>query len=216
MTFRTSSTMLTTQLLIENEMKMKSIYADSVKSSQLEDELAVDVLTNMIKLNDVPDLQRLAIACLQIRLYLIAQKLDTEQMICGDRLSLLIAPEEKLIKSISINDLNSILNIVNSNASGKKRKSPFMESPVREDDDLSDTSSTFEEGRLTQDRVVRRKSLPVYEFLSHGSRVRVVKTGQYGVVVGEKNGGWRIIEMTSASGSKVYGTYRPSDMAPAE
>lgn len=217
-------------LLARNNMIQPRFYEhasrkpfDSNRASpSIEDELAVDILTNMIHMNDVPDLQRLALACLQTRLSIIAQKQDSLHMNDG-RLSHLIAPEEQLIKSISISDLNSILSLVSPNGS-KKRKSVFMETPAYEDETRS-RSSSFDlaetpysrNGYNAHDRNPRRRnSGPVYEFLSPGSQVRVLKTGQTGVVVGEKNGGWRIIEMVNSQGSKVYGTFRPSDMSPLE
>ena len=211
--------------------------------AQLEDDLAVDVLMNMVNVNDIPDIQRLALACLQTRLSLLAKRQDFFHLKSGGRLNSLIAPEEKFLRSISITDLNSILNNA-SPAPAKKRKHQFNEhhsirlSEEEEEfereggrsrgssfDVTSETNSTsfrsnssdhHRNSSITAPHQRRRQTGAVYEFLNPGCRVRVLKTGQVGTVVGEKNGGWRIIETINSHGVKMYGTYRPSDMIPHE
>jgi hypothetical protein len=214
--------MFATQLLFDSDKKKKksiSLHRDTtVRSSPQLEEEAVSVLTNMIKLNDVPDLQRLVLACLHTRLSLLAQKSDSLHKDSG--LSQLIAADEKLFRSIGISDLDGILN-----PASRKRKSCIIDSPASEDEEMSEgrhrttlDSDIYDYSSYkNENKDAKRRPAPVlYEFLSLGCRVRVVKTGQEGVVVGEKNGGWRIIEFINTKGAKVHGTFRPSEMIPSE
>jgi hypothetical protein len=185
-----------------DEDAVRNSYRDVESSSQCEDELAVDVLVSMVHASDVPDLQRLSLACLQTRLYLLAMKLDSMHQKSGGRLLNLIASEEQIIRNISITDLNGLLTMGSPAPTSKKRKSV----------------SFHDEGphRFPLDKHLRRPhSGAAYDFLTHGSRVRIVRTGQQGTVVGEKSGGWRVVELVGPCGV-LYGTYRPSDMAPVE
>lgn len=200
------------------EKDMRKSFQERSKSPELEDDLAVDILMNMVHLSDIPDVQKLALACLQTRLSLLAMNQDTLYKKSGGRLTNLIAPEEKIIRNISMTDINGLLNLNSPTPSNKKRKGYFLEDRSFEEGGRSRSSSFDEENtyRPVDKHPRRRHNGVVYDFLTPGSRVRILKTGQQGTVVGEKNGGWRIIEFISPTGSKVYGTYRPSDMTPVE
>jgi hypothetical protein len=220
MSLYSNAAMMTSHHYYENESRKPFVNLDSQRSTQLEDDLAVDVLMNMVHVNDIPDLQKLALACLQTRLSLLAMKQDSMYQKSGSRLMNLIAPEEKMIRNISITDLNGILNMASPTPANKKRKAFSFMDDLHEEDEKRSRSSSFDDEpsfyRPPDQNSRRRHAAIVYDFLTMGSRVRILKTGQHGTVVGEKNGGWRIIEFLSANGTKLYGTYRPSDMTPVE
>jgi hypothetical protein len=219
MSLLTRTNVLNSQYFFENDLS--NSYHETRITSQVEDDLAVNVLMNMVHMSDIPDVQRVALACLQTRLRLLAQKQDSLHKPSSGRLMNLIAPEEKLVRSISITDLDCILGLSSPQAGNKRNYVTFADRS-HEDDDVRSRSSSFDAVSdasfiHNNERGNRRRNHGVvYEFLTPGSQVRILKTGQEGVVVGEKNGGWRIIEFINAKGDKVYGTYRPSDMTPAE